>query len=77
MAPSAIDAPTILSRREALAMLPAPTVYPVQEVKFEKYMPPQIDGREKALARPQGTTAIVIDNGKHLPSYPILAIRLP
>ncbi|KAJ9142839.1 Actin-like ATPase domain-containing protein [Coniochaeta hoffmannii] len=63
MAPSAIDAPTTLSRREALAMLPPPTVYPVQEVKFEKYMPPQIDGREKALARPQGTTAIVIDNG--------------
>jgi actin-related protein 5 len=48
-------------------MLPPPTVYPVQEVKFERHMPPQVDGREKALARPPGTTAIVIDNGKARP----------
>lgn len=45
-------------------MLPPPKLYPVQEVKFERYMPPQVDGREQALAQPRGSTAIVIDNGQ-------------
>ncbi|KAH8889840.1 ARP5-like protein [Thozetella sp. PMI_491] len=61
MAPSAIDDPP--SRREAWKSLPSPTIYPVQEAKFEKYVAPQIDGHEKAIARPQGNAAIVIDNG--------------
>lgn len=54
------DAP---SQREAWKSLPPPTLYPVQEAKFEKYIPPQADGHEKALALPEGTAAIVIDNG--------------
>lgn len=62
MAPSATEN-TTLSRREAMQMLPPPTVYPVQEAKFEGYVPPQPDGHEQALAQPQGTAAIVIDNG--------------
>ena len=43
--------------------MPAPTIYPVKDAKFEKYVPPQIDGREKALAQAEGANAIVIDNG--------------
>ncbi|KAK4103718.1 ARP5-like protein [Parathielavia hyrcaniae] len=61
MAPSAID--ETVSRRDAWQNLPPPTLYPVKEAKFEKYIPPQIDGRERALAQPAGQTAIIIDNG--------------
>ncbi|KAK4112300.1 ARP5-like protein [Canariomyces notabilis] len=61
MAPSATD--DIVSRREAWKQLPPPTVYPVKEARFEKYLPPQVDGRERALAQPPGQAAIVIDNG--------------
>ncbi|KAK4126244.1 ARP5-like protein [Parathielavia appendiculata] len=61
MAPSAID--ETVSRRDAWQNLPPPNVYPVKEAKFEKYLPPQIDGRERALAQPAGQAAIVIDNG--------------
>ncbi|KAK0637343.1 ARP5-like protein [Bombardia bombarda] len=61
MAPSAIDDP--VSRREALRNLPPPTLYPVKEARFEKYIPPQVDGHERALAQPGGKAAIVIDNG--------------
>jgi actin-related protein 5 len=64
MAPSAID--ETVSRREAWKNLPPPTVYPVKEAKFEKYLPPQVDGRERALAQPAGQAAIVIDNGRPL-----------
>jgi actin-related protein 5 len=52
------------SRREAWKNLPTPTLYPVKEVKFDKYTAPQADGHERALAQPQGSTAIVIDNGE-------------
>ncbi|KAK4155779.1 actin-like protein arp5 [Chaetomidium leptoderma] len=61
MAPSAID--ETVSRRDAWKSLPPPTLYPVKEAKFEKYLPPQLDGRERALAQPDGQAAIVIDNG--------------
>ncbi|AEO66930.1 931372c0-f32a-4f2f-8f07-e9b7afdc2dd6 [Thermothielavioides terrestris] len=61
MAPSATD--ETVSQRDAWKNLPPPTVYPVKEAKFEKYLPPQLDGRERALARPEGQAAIVIDNG--------------
>ncbi len=61
MAPSAVD--ETVSRREAWKTLPAPTLYPVKEAKFDKYLPPQLDGRERALALPKGQAAIVIDNG--------------
>lgn len=46
-----------------MQLLPPPTLYPVKEAKFERYVAPQVDGHEKALAQPQGTAAIVIDNG--------------
>ncbi|KAL2153184.1 hypothetical protein VTH82DRAFT_4339 [Thermothelomyces myriococcoides] len=62
MAPSATG-DTVSSRREAWKNLPPPTLYPVKEARFEKYLPPQIDGRERALAQPEGQAAIVIDNG--------------
>ncbi|KAM7206870.1 actin-like protein arp5 [Naviculisporaceae sp. PSN 640] len=61
MAPSAID--ETVSRRDAWRNLPAPTVYPVKEARFEKYLPPQVDGHERALAQPEGKAVIVIDNG--------------
>jgi hypothetical protein len=61
MAPSATE--DSASRREAWKNLPSPTLYPVKEAKFEKYLTPQVDGHERALAQPEGTVAIVIDNG--------------
>ncbi|GAB1318879.1 Actin-related protein 5 [Madurella fahalii] len=61
MAPSAMD--EIISQREAWKSLPPPTLYPVKEARFEKFLPPQLDGRERALAQPPGQAAIVIDNG--------------
>ncbi|KAK3943826.1 actin-like protein arp5 [Diplogelasinospora grovesii] len=61
MAPSAVD--EAVNRRDIWKTLPPPTLYPVKEAKFEKYLTPQVDGHERALARPAGTTAIVIDNG--------------
>jgi actin-related protein 5 len=63
MAPSAVE--ETISQRDAWKSLPPPTLHPVKEARFEKYLPPQLDGREKALAQPDGQAAIVIDNGKH------------
>ncbi len=65
MAPMAIDEP--VSRREAWKSLPPPTIYPLKEAKFEKYIAPQADGHEKAKAQPGGRAAIVIDNGEYGP----------
>ncbi|KAI1277480.1 putative chromatin remodeling complex subunit [Xylaria sp. FL0933] len=63
MAPSAIDTPMPpLPAREEKTYPPA-RIYPVKETKFEKHIAPQPDGREKALAQPEGSAAIVIDNG--------------
>jgi len=62
MAPSAID--ELPTRPGPKADLPPPTLYPVKEARFERYIAPQHDGREKALAQPEGRAAIVIDNGK-------------
>ncbi|KAK3352995.1 ARP5-like protein [Lasiosphaeria hispida] len=61
MAPSAID--DMAARREAWRTLPPPNLYPVKEAKFEKYLPPQVDGHERALAQPEGQATIIIDNG--------------
>jgi actin-related protein 5 len=67
MAPSAIDTPMPpLPVREEKKYPPA-RIYNVKETKFEEYVAPQPDGREKALARSEGETAIVIDNG--LPAH--------
>jgi actin-related protein 5 len=65
MAPSAIDEP--VGRRDNWKNLPPPTLYPVKEARFEKYLPPQLDGRERALVQPEGQAAIVIDNGRAVP----------
>lgn len=67
MAPSAMD--EVISQREAWKNLPSPTLYPVKEARFEKYLPPQLDGRERALAQPPGQVAIVIDNGRSPPGH--------
>ncbi|KAK4181832.1 putative actin-related protein 5 [Triangularia setosa] len=61
MAPAAVD--EVVSRRDAWMTLPPPTLYPVKEARFEKYLEPQTDGRKRALVLPQGQAAIVIDNG--------------
>ncbi|KAL7628903.1 Nuclear actin-protein involved in chromatin remodeling [Parahypoxylon ruwenzoriense] len=61
MAPSAIDPPALPVRQEKT--YPPARIYNVKETKFEKHVPPQPDGREQALARPDGSVAIVIDNG--------------
>jgi len=73
MAPSAIDEqPFVLppNKRPPERTYPPARIFPVQEVKFEKSIPVQEDGREKALAQPEGSAAIVIDTGRlgHLPS---------
>ncbi|KAI0019533.1 putative chromatin remodeling complex subunit [Xylariomycetidae sp. FL0641] len=63
MAPSAIDAPMPpLPVRQEKEYPPA-KIFSVTETRFEKHVAPQPDGREKALARPEGDVAIVIDNG--------------
>ncbi|KAI1074952.1 putative chromatin remodeling complex subunit [Whalleya microplaca] len=61
MAPSAIDPPALPVREEKT--YPPAKIYNVKETKFESHVPPQPDGREKALAQPDGSVAIVIDNG--------------
>lgn len=65
MAPSAMDPPALPQRVEKI--YPPAKIYNVKESKFEKHIPPQADGREKALAQPDGEAAIVIDNGKSSP----------
>ncbi|KAK7704623.1 Actin-related protein 5 [Diaporthe eres] len=62
MAPSAIYEP-LPATKGPREDLPPPTTYPVKDLKFEKIIPPQPDGREKALQQPEGSAAIVIDNG--------------
>lgn len=63
MAPTAIYDP-VLAKPGPAADLPPPKLYPVKEVKFEKPVPVQQDGRDKAMAQ-DGDVAIVIDNGTH------------
>lgn len=62
MAPSATDPPALPQRAEK--SYPPAKIFNVKETKFEKHIEPQSDGREKARAQPDGTVAIVIDNGK-------------
>jgi len=50
-------------RREAWKNLPPPTLHPVKEARFEKFVPPQADGHERALAQHDGQASIIIDNG--------------
>jgi actin-related protein 5 len=62
MVPSEIDEPVPMAVDEKT--YPPARIFSVKEAKFEKYITPQLDGREKALAQPAGKVAIVIDNGK-------------
>lgn len=66
MAPTAMDIVEPLPQREAWKLLPEPTIHPVKDVAFEKFIPPQIDGYEAAKARPDHDAVIVIDNGTFL-----------
>lgn len=70
MSPMVLDEPNPVSRRDAWKTLPEPIVHPVKEVKFEKFVAPQTNGRETAKAQPGGNAAIVIDYGELNP-FPI------
>lgn len=70
MAPTAIY-DTVFGKPGPAANLPPPKLYPVKETKFEKPLPVQADGRKKALQQPDGSAAIVIDNGAFRPTLPI------
>lgn len=71
MAPSATGDGQPLSRREAWKLLPEPTIHPVKEVRFEKYITPQKDGYETAKSRPAGDAAIVIDYGNENSNFSV------
>lgn len=80
MAPSATSDSAFTipeSKRPAERTYPPAKIFPVREAKFEKQIPVQPDGREKALAQPPGGAAIVIDNGTAAPRtfLPILNHR--
>ncbi|KND93111.1 Actin-like protein arp5 [Tolypocladium ophioglossoides CBS 100239] len=60
MAPSAIDDKPRAPAADKI--YPPAKVFPVKETRFEKYIVPRDDGRERALEQPGGA-AIVIDNG--------------
>ncbi|KAM4056746.1 actin domain-containing protein [Hirsutella rhossiliensis] len=60
MAPSAIDDKPAAAAPDKTC--PPANISLVKETRFEKYIPPQHDGRKRALENP-GAAAIVIDNG--------------
>ena len=68
MAPSAVyekaDTLVLGPNRTEEKTYPPAKVFPMREVRFEKAVPIQKEGREKALMRPAGSSAIVIDAGK-------------
>ena len=61
MAPSAIDEPAIKAPEQKT--YPSAKIFPVKETRFENYIEPTKDGRERALKQPD-SAAIVIDNGE-------------
>ncbi|EEY19067.1 conserved hypothetical protein [Verticillium alfalfae VaMs.102] len=65
MAPSATDDGIPASKLPPPREYPPAKIFPMREARFDKPMAIQHDGREKALARPPGTCAIVIDNGSN------------
>lgn len=44
-------------------MIKPPQLYPVKEAHFERFLEPQPEGYQRAVARGRGNAAIVIDNG--------------
>lgn len=70
MAPSATSDSAFTvpdSKRPAERIYPPAKIFPVREARFEKPIPVQPDGLEKARAQPPGSAAIVIDNGPSTP----------
>ncbi|KAL9945036.1 Actin- protein 5 [Verticillium nonalfalfae] len=65
MAPSATDDGIPASKLPPPREYPPAKIFPMREARFDKPMAIQHDGREKALSRPPGTSAIVIDNGSN------------
>ncbi|KEZ41117.1 Actin-like protein arp5 [Scedosporium apiospermum] len=66
MAPSAIEESSFIlpdKKRPPERTYPPAKIFPVREARFEKPIPVQEDGRQKALAQPSGGAVIVIDNG--------------
>jgi actin-related protein 5 len=61
MSPSALDETVPMDVDEKT--YPPAKIFPVREVKFEKAVPADVHGRQKAAEHP-GSAAIVIDNGK-------------
>ena len=61
MAPSAIY--SLTQETGQPSVIKPPQTYPVKEAHFEKYLEPQPEGYQRAVARGPGNTAIVIDNG--------------
>lgn len=61
MAPSAVDQPAIKASEEKT--YPPAKIFPVKETRFENFIEPSKDGRERALKQPE-SSAIVIDNGE-------------
>lgn len=64
MAPSAItdDDAVIASKMPPPTKYPPPKIFPMKEAKFEKTIPVQQDGRDRAAKHDDA--AIVIDNGQ-------------
>lgn len=60
MAPSAVDERPLGAPQERT--YPPANIFPVKETRFDSYVAPAADGRQRALESP-GTAAIVIDNG--------------
>jgi actin-related protein 5 len=61
MAPSAIHSPSQETGQPS--ELKPPRLYPTKEAHFERFLEPQPDGYQRAVARGPGRAAIVIDNG--------------
>lgn len=66
MAPSAIYSPAQESGEPSV--IKPPRLYPVKEAHFDKYLEPQPEGYQRAVARGPGQAAIIIDNGNY--KYP-------
>jgi actin-related protein 5 len=61
MAPSAIDEPAIKAPEQKT--YPPAKIFPVKETRFEDFIEPSTDGRDRALKQ-SDSAAIVIDNGE-------------
>jgi len=67
MAPSAIY--SLTQETGQPSVIKPSQLYPVKEAHFEKYLEPQPEGFQRAVARGPGNAAIVIDNGNSEYAY--------